>query len=285
MRRRTAIAAVVAAVLVTGAGLTTGPSAQAYDGRAVSPQGELRSVHLHALDRRPDKGERRSLLALARHDCKAGVLRFSFDVLAGREAGRNLPTADRRTRAQFLALLDRAPDPAGWATYLAMNRAATIDRATVEIMTSPEYRGRLTRICTGRPSGHAAVYSPDEIAGVAQTLLTGATIAPATCSVTGIVNRMRTHRGRAGLASVAAYAGPLRAAATGGNATCRFAQQIALAAAWAATVAGTGHPVYIGQALRTTTAATTRTAHYTFSIGRTPADTRTFTGSVTAPRA
>ena len=282
--RRTAIAA-VAAVLVTGAGLTTGSPAQAYDGRAVSPQGELRSIFLHALDRQPGKPARDAYLPAAGRDCKAGVLRFSFDVLASPAAGKHLTTANRRTSALYLSLLDRAPDPAGWATYVAMNRSATIDRATVDIMMSAEYRSRLTRVCAGLPSGHAAVYTPDEIAGVVQTLLAVTTVAPAACPVTGIVDRMRAHRGRAGLASAGAYSGQLHAAAVGSNATCRFAQQIALGAAWAAAIAGTGHPVYIGQDLRTTTAATTRTAHYTFTIGRNPAGTRTFAGSVTAPKA
>ncbi|GAA0804200.1 hypothetical protein [Spirilliplanes yamanashiensis] len=282
--RRTAIAAAVAA-LVTGAGLTTGTPAQAYDGRAVSPQGELRSIYLHALDRQPHRAARDAFLPPAARDCRAGVLRFSFDVLTSPAVARHLPTAGRRTSALYLSLLDRAPDTSGWAAHTAMSKAAGLERATVDVMMSAEYRNRLTRLCAGLPSGHAAVYSPDEIAGVVQTLLLSTTVAPATCAVTGVVGRMRAHRGRAGLASVAAYSGQLATAAVGTNPTCRFAQQIALGAAWAASIAATGHPVYIGQSLVTTTAATTRTAHYTFTIGRDPAGVRTFTGSVTAPKA
>ena len=283
--RRTAITAVTAvtAVLVAGAGLTAG-SAHASDGRAVSPEGELRSVYLHALDRRPDKGGRTTYLPAADLNCKAGVLRFSFDILTGREADRQLFNANRQTAAIFLALLDRAPDPAGRATYLAMNRAENIDRSTVDIMKSAEYRGRLTRICAGRPSDHVAVYSPDEVVGVVQSLLTAATVGSTGCAVTSIANRMRANRTRAGLATVASYSGQLNAVVAG-NATCRFAKQIALAAAWAATIASTGRPVYLNQALRTSVGPTTRTAHYTYTIGRTPADTRAFVGSVTVPKA
>jgi hypothetical protein len=281
--RRTVFAA-VAAALVAGAGLTAGSPAQAYDGRAVSPEGELRSVYRYALNRGPDRAERATHLGRATQGCKVGVLRFSFDVLAGREAARELHTPKQQTNGVFLALLDRAPDPSGWNTYLAMNRGEGLGRSTVDIMASADYRSRLARICAGRPASTVAVYKPDEVPGVVQSLLTAATVGSTSCAVTAVANRMRRYPGRAGLASVAAYSAEVGATAAGSNPTCRFAKQLALAAARAAAIGSTGHPVYVDQVMRTTVGARTRTVQYTFAIGPTPADTRAFEGSVTAPK-
>ncbi len=280
--RRTVVAA-AAAALLAGAGLTAGSPAQAYDGRAVSPAGELRSVHLYALDRAPDRRERSVSLRAADANCKSAVLRSSYDILTGREAARNLRTPQRRTNAVYLALLDRAPDPAGWAMYLAVNRVDGIDRSTADIMASPEYRNRLARVCAARPSSTVAVYRPEEVTGVVQSLLGAAAVGSTGCAVTPLAARMRSFRDRAGLASVAAYTAQLKATHVTGT-TCTFAKRMALAAAWTAALGSTGMPVYVDQAMRTTVGATTRTVHYTFTIGRTPADTREFEAALTAAR-
>jgi hypothetical protein len=280
--RRTLIAA-AAAALLAGAGLAPGSPAQAYDGRAVSPGGELRSVHLYALDRAPDRRERSVTLRAADGNCKAAVLGSSYATLTGREAARNLRTPQRQTNAVYLALLDRAPDPAGWAMYLAVNRVDGIGRSTIDIMASPEYRNRLARVCAGRPSSTATVYRPDEVTGVVQSLLGAAAVGSTGCAVTPLAARMRSFRDRAGLASVAAHTAQVKATPAAGPA-CTFAKRMALAATWTAAVGSTGVPVYVDQAMRTTVGATTRTVHYTFTIGRTPADTRQFEAALTAPR-
>jgi hypothetical protein len=136
MRRKLITALTVVSVAVSGLALTS--PARANDGRVVSPDGELRAFYLHGLNRSPDSSGLNTYLGASGRDCRAGVLRFSYDILAGPEAARFLWAPDRQANAVFMALLNRAPDPSGWTTYLAMNRAEGIERSTVDIMKSPE---------------------------------------------------------------------------------------------------------------------------------------------------
>jgi hypothetical protein len=280
--RRASIVALVTTVLVGGAGLALAPLAQAADGRPATPEGELRSVYLHSLGRTADQGGVNTYLGLANQDCRAGVLRFSYDILTSPEAGRFLNAPDRQTNAIYMALLNRAPDPSGWATYLAMNRAEGIDRSTVDIMKSPEYRARLDGTCSGRQSpSRVGVYNGDEVAEIVQNLLTGASVGSVTCGINTFVKKMKRIKGRAALASIAAYSAQISAQAAGTSQTCKLAKQLALGAAWAAYIGSRNHPVYVYE-LEThdKPGRISKTIRYTYNIGWTPSDTRTFSGSV-----
>ncbi|GAA2707213.1 hypothetical protein [Actinoplanes palleronii] len=205
------------------------------------------------------------------------------DLLNNPEAARFLNAPDRQTNAVFMALLNRAPDPSGWATYLAMNRAEGIDRSTVDIMKSPEYRSRLNAICAGRTSpSRVGVYNGAEVADIVQNLLTAASIGMLNCGVTSVVNKMKKKaKGAVGLPAIAAYSAEISSMAAGTSASCKLAKQLALGAAWAAYIGSRNHPVYVYDLQTEDKAGTiSKTVRSTYKIGWTPADTRTFAGSV-----
>ena len=218
--------------------------------------------------------------------CREGVLRFSYDLLTSREAERFLWAPDRQTNAVYLALLNRAPDPSGWATYLAMNRAEGIDRSTVDIMKSSEYRNRLRSICNGRHSpSRVGVYNVDEVAAIVQNLLTAALVGSVNCGITAIVKKMQKLKGRGHLPTIAAYSGQISTKIAGTNEACKLAKQLALGAAWAAYIGSRNHPVYVYE-LEThdKPGNISKTIRLTYAIGWTPSDTRTFAGSFKVSR-
>ncbi len=281
MRRRILTAALTTAAIFATALVGASTPAQAADGRAVSPEGELRAFYLHGLNRAPDAGGLNTYLGIANADCRAGVLRFSYDILTSPEAARFLWAPDRQTNAVFMALLNRAPDPSGWATYLAMNRAEGIDRSTVDIMKSPEYQSRLNAICAGRRSSNVSVYDQDDTARVIQNMLDAVAVGSITCGLNYAVKKMKKLRGRAGLAGIAAMSGEIAAKGAGLGEMCKLTKQVALAAAWAAYISSRNHPVYIKETVWVTSKFKIKTTHYTWQIGWTPSDTREFSGKVT----
>ena len=283
---RRVLTAVLTTMAVAVSGLAAVSPAQASDGRAMSPEGELRAVYQHGLGRGPDRGGIDTYLGRAGRDCREGVLRFSYDLLTSREAGRFLWAPDRQTNAVFMALLNRAPDPSGWATYLAMNRAEGIDRSTVDIMKSAEYRHRLNGICRGRHSpSRVGVYDRDEVAAIVQNLLNAALVGSLNCGVTSLVRKMRKLKGRGHLPTIAAYSAQISARTAGTNEACKLAKQMALGATWAAFIGSRNHPVYVYE-LEThdRPGRISRTVRLTYAIGWTPADTRTFAGSFKVSR-
>jgi hypothetical protein len=118
-----------------------------------------------------------------------------------------------------------------------------------------------------------------------QKLLKAAAIGSVNCGISTVVKKMKKHKGRAGLASIAAYSADISAQGAGTNAACQLAKQLALGAAWAASIGSRNHPVYVYElATRDKPGTISQTMRYTYMIGRTPADTRTFTGSVKVAR-
>lgn len=248
----------------------------ADDGREVSPNGELRAFYQHALNRAPDPEGERTYINLVEKDCKAGVLRFSYDILTSSEAEGYLRAPDRQTNAIYMTLLNRAPDSDGSIYYLAMNRNEGIDRSIVDIMASQEYHNRLTKICQGRESSTVGVLNGDEVAQSVNNLLTGASVGSVACGINTLVKKLSKLKGKPNLGAIAAYSADLSAKITGPNATCKLAKQTAMAAVWMAYISSRDHPVYAQEIRSVSTGWISKKTTYTWHIGWTPADTRTF---------
>ncbi|MCO8269784.1 hypothetical protein M1L60_04155 [Actinoplanes sp. TRM 88003] len=130
----------------------------------------------------------------------------------------------------------------------------------------------------------ARYYNSDETVQIVQNLLNGATVGSVTCGITAVVNKMKKFKGRAGLASIAAYSGEISAKTAGTAATCKLAKQLALAAAWTATVGRDGASVYIEDNTHTDNCGiVSKKVTFSYRIGPSPDRTVPFSGSVKVP--
>lgn len=137
----------------------------AADGRAISPEGELDALYRHGLGRAADGGGWQFYTERIHRDCRWGVLRASYEILTSPEALNRWRTPENLVGAIYAGLLDRAPDPDGFATWVNVTRVRGFPLAVTNVLASPEYRGRLNRICAGREGrepAQAAVLSPTE---------------------------------------------------------------------------------------------------------------------------
>jgi hypothetical protein len=261
-------------LLVSGVGPALAHTSD--DGRPATAAGELNALYRHALNRTPDPDGQSAYLSLADKDCRVGVLRFSYDILTSAEAARYLWSADRQTNAVYMTLLNRAPDPDGWKTYLAMNRSEGIDRSTVDIMKSQEYRNRLAAICQGRNSSLVGVYNRDEAAQIVDNLLRGAALGSVTCGINTLVKKLRKFKGKPSLGAIAAYSADLSEKISNTKGACKLVGQSALAATRIAYIASLDHPVYVNEVRTTSTGWISKKTTYTWHVGWTPSDTLTF---------
>src|SRR3954468_9233422 len=67
-------------------------------------------------------------------------------------------------------------------------------------------------------------YAGDDTVQIVENFLDGAAVGSVTCGITAVVNKMKKFKGRAGLASIAAYSGEISAKVAGTSATCKLAK-------------------------------------------------------------
>ncbi len=156
-------------------------------------------------------------------------------------------------------------------------------------------RGRLSTAAAAAVIATAVVASPaqastaryyhgDETVRIVHNFLNGAAVGSVTCGITAVVNKMKKFKGKAGLASIAAYSGEISAKTAGTSATCKLAKQLALAAAWTATVGRDGAPVFIDDSSHTDRCGIiSKKVTYSYRIGSSPDRTLPFSGSVKVP--
>ena len=118
---------VVSGMMAAALGWTpaSAETSSASDNRAPTALGEITAYYEHRLNRAPDPAGLAQYMAFANKDCLWGVQSAGFQILNSAEAlaaWQNNP----QTLAGMLyaALLNRAPDPGGLATYTARHRAA-----------------------------------------------------------------------------------------------------------------------------------------------------------------
>lgn len=168
-KARFRLARFIAATLVcVGAILVAAPTtAMAADGRAVSPEGELNALFRHGLGRGPDSGAWNLYMERTNATCREGVMRFSYDILISAEARNKWRTPENLVGSIYAALLDRAPDPGGFRTYVELTKARGFPLAVTHILASREYRDRLGRLCNGRAYSNATMLLGDASNNVA----------------------------------------------------------------------------------------------------------------------
>ncbi|MBL7252762.1 hypothetical protein [Paractinoplanes lichenicola] len=139
-------------------------------------------------------------------------------------------------------------------------------------------------VATPAQASTARYYNSDETVQIVQNLLNGATVGSVTCGITAVVNKMRKFKGKAGLASIAAYSGEISAKTAGTAATCKLAKQLALAAAWTAALGQDGAPVYIEDNTHTADCGiVSKKITFSYRIGPSQESTQPFSGSVKVP--
>lgn len=158
-RRRGLLATLTVAALAATVAFSSGASAN--DGRAVSPKGELNALYIHGLDRAPDQGGWNTYISMINGDCRWNLLRASYDILTSPEAANRWRTPQNLVGALYAALLNRAPDPGGFTTYVNLTNARGFPSAVVSVLASAEYKNRAAAICAGLPGPPASMVSPD----------------------------------------------------------------------------------------------------------------------------
>jgi hypothetical protein len=150
----------LAAVLVAIATPASAMDGGVPDSRPATPAGEITAQYWHGLNRDPDAGGLANYLTFVNQNCRWGILDGSFKILNSAEAG-NVWHNNSQTLAGMLyaALLNRPPDAGGLATYSNAISQRGLRWATASMMGSPEYNGRLNRICTN-PNETATMYTP-----------------------------------------------------------------------------------------------------------------------------
>jgi hypothetical protein len=130
----------------------------------------------------------------------------------------------------------------------------------------------------------ARYYNSDETVRIVHNFLNAAAVGSISCGITSVVNKMKKFKGKAGLASIAAYSGEISAKTAGTSATCKLAKQLALAAAWTAAVGRDGAPVFIEDSSHTDRCGIiSKKITYSYRIGPSPARAVPFSGSVKVP--
>src|SRR6201995_4180083 len=121
-RRAAAFATTMLATAGLCVAIAAGPALAANgnvpDNRPVSGAGEITAMYWHGLNRDPDSSGFAQYMSFVNQNCRWGVLSGSFQILNSAEA-HNAWHNDPQTLAGMLyaALLNRAPDAVGLATY------------------------------------------------------------------------------------------------------------------------------------------------------------------------
>jgi hypothetical protein len=192
------VAALMLAALVLGS-LGAAP-AHAADGREVNPRSELEWGYRHALGRGPDPSGWATYTREIDHDCRRGVMLASYDLLTSQEARHKwdpspAPLNETLVGAMYAALLNRAPDPGGFHTWVGVANQRGFPRAVTGVLSSPEYRDRLARICAGRKSTNATMLNGSETKQHADGLIDGASDLLLACGIQSFVKFFLPLRG------------------------------------------------------------------------------------------
>jgi len=143
------------AVLVGLPGSAQAVDGRVPDGRSATPIGELTAYYWHGLDRDPDGLSRDNFMRQINADCRWGIIKAGFTILASGEA-RNRWHNNARDEAGMLyaSLLNRRPSPTGLASYTSYIRNRGLSWTIGHMMSSRAYRDRLKAIGAMDHSGY-----------------------------------------------------------------------------------------------------------------------------------
>ncbi len=150
------------------ASVSTPAPATAANGRAASPDGELTAYFIHGLGREPDPGGFENYMSFIRQDCRWGLLDAGIKLLDSEEAHNRWGTTESKVGALYAALLNRAPDPGGFNTYVHAVNTRGMRWAITSIQSSPEFHNRFAPICNGWSQTNATLWDPQQ--GVLQAI-------------------------------------------------------------------------------------------------------------------
>jgi len=225
------------------------------DGRAATPDDEIRAYYWHGLDRDPDPGGFNSYMSFVNKDCRWGILDAGIKILDSAEAQRRWPSTEQKVGALYASLLNRGPDSGGFATYVNAINQRGLRWSITSMQASGEFHRRLDRICAGRPSSNATVWNPHDAMVQAIRINNGAETLVMACGVGILVNtfgKLTLLKGAARAIKLSAMAAGKIAKTAGG--ACYGAYQMLLAADRTVSFAGyegaNSNPVFLQQNTR-----------------------------------
>jgi hypothetical protein len=245
--------AAVSCLIVTPAAAFDG---RVPDGRATTPDDEIRAYYWHGLDRDPDAGGFNNYMWFVNKDCRWGILDAGIKILDSAEAQHRWPSTEQKVGALYASLLNRGPDPGGFATYMNAINQRGLRWSITSMQASDEFHSRLDRICAGRTSSNATVWNPHDATAHAIRINNGAETLVVACGVGLLINtfgKLTLLKGAARAIKRSATAAGKVAKTAGG--ACYGAYQMLLAADRTASLAeyesANSSPVFLEQNTRT----------------------------------